>query len=74
MCRAMAIRTVVIEFETCRRAECLPRSRVSNAPHAVAEESHNVVQYSTMDAGDHFPFYEAPDALIDEIQTFSLLL
>ena len=43
-------------------------------PRAVAEKSHNVVHYSTMGAGGHFPFYEAPDALIDEIRTFSRLL
>ena len=43
-------------------------------PRAVAETSHNVVHYSTMDAGGHFPFYERPDALIDELRTFSRLL
>jgi pimeloyl-ACP methyl ester carboxylesterase len=43
-------------------------------PRAVAEKSHNVVHYSTMGAGGHFPFYEAPDALIEEIRTFSRLL
>ena len=40
-------------------------------PRAVAEKSHNVVHYATMGAGGHFPFYEAPDALIDEIRTFA---
>ncbi len=43
-------------------------------PRAVAEKSHDVVHYATMAAGGHFPFYEAPDALIDEIRTFSRLL
>ncbi len=43
-------------------------------PRAVADKSHNVVRYATMDAGGHFPFYEAPDALIDEIRAFSRLL
>jgi pimeloyl-ACP methyl ester carboxylesterase len=43
-------------------------------PRAVAERSHNIVHYSTMAVGGHFPFYEAPDALIDEIRIFSRLL
>ncbi len=39
-------------------------------PRQVAERSHNVVQYSAMPFGGHFPFYEAPDLLIDDLRNF----
>jgi len=40
-------------------------------PRAVAERSHNVVHYTEMPRGGHYPFYEAPDLLIDDIRRFS---
>lgn len=39
-------------------------------PRAVAERSHNVVQYTEMTFGGHYPFYEAPDLLIDDLRRF----
>lgn len=39
-------------------------------PRAMAEKSHNVVRYTTMPEGGHFPFYEAPDLLIDDLRAF----
>ena len=43
-------------------------------PRAVAEKSHHVVHYSRMKSGGHFPFFEEPDALVDELRSFSRLL
>jgi len=40
-------------------------------PRAVAELSHNVVLYTEMDDGGHFPFYEAPEALLQNLFAFS---
>ena len=40
-------------------------------PRAVAEKSHHVVHYSKMASGGHFPFYEQPDALVEELRSFS---
>jgi pimeloyl-ACP methyl ester carboxylesterase len=42
-------------------------------PRDVAERSHNVVQYSEMAHGGHFPFYEAPDLLVDDLRIFRRL-
>ena len=39
-------------------------------PRAVAERSHNVVHYTEMPFGGHYPFYEAPDLLIDDLRLF----
>ncbi len=39
-------------------------------PRTVAERSHNVVQYTEMPFGGHYPFYEAPDLLIDDLRRF----
>ncbi len=39
-------------------------------PRAVAERSHNVVQYTEMPFGGHYPFYEAPDLLIADLRQF----
>ena len=39
-------------------------------PLAIAERSHNVVQYTEMTFGGHYPFYEAPDLLIDDLRRF----
>ena len=39
-------------------------------PRAVAERSHNVVRYSEMPRGGHFPFYEAPELLIGDLRSF----
>ena len=40
----------------------------------VAERSHNVVRYTEMPRGGHFPFYEAPDLLIDDLRAFRALV
>jgi pimeloyl-ACP methyl ester carboxylesterase len=36
----------------------------------IAQRSHDVVQYTEMPFGGHFPFYEAPDLLIDDLRKF----
>ena len=36
----------------------------------IAQRSHDVVQYTEMAWGGHFPFYEAPDLLIDDLRQF----
>ena len=43
-------------------------------PRQVAERSHNVVQYTEMPFGGHFPFYEAPDLLIKDLRDFRKLV
>lgn len=43
-------------------------------PRAVAEKSHQVVYYSSLAQGGHFPFYEVPDVLVDELRAFARLL
>jgi len=43
-------------------------------PREVAEKSHFVVRYSTMTRGGHFPFYEVPEVLVEELRAFSRLL
>ena len=40
-------------------------------PRAVAEKSHRVVRYTVMPRGGHFPFYEAPDLLVDDLRQFA---
>jgi pimeloyl-ACP methyl ester carboxylesterase len=40
-------------------------------PRAIAENSHNVIRYTEMPRGGHFPFYEAPDLLVDDLTQFS---
>jgi pimeloyl-ACP methyl ester carboxylesterase len=40
-------------------------------PREVAIRSHNVVQYTEMPRGGHFPFYEQPDLLVDDLRWFS---
>lgn len=39
-------------------------------PRDIALRSHNVVQYTDMAFGGHFPFYEAPDLLIEDLRKF----
>ena len=39
-------------------------------PWQIAQRSHDVVQYTEMARGGHFPFYEAPDLLIDDLRQF----
>ena len=39
-------------------------------PREVAQKSHQVVHYTDMPRGGHFPFYEAPDLLIEDIRAF----
>jgi pimeloyl-ACP methyl ester carboxylesterase len=39
-------------------------------PRQVAQRSHNVVHYTEMPFGGHFPFYEAPELLIEDIRQF----
>ena len=36
----------------------------------IAKRSHNVIQYTEMKFGGHFPFYEAPELLIDDLRKF----
>ncbi len=43
-------------------------------PRQVAQRSHNVVQYTVMPSGGHFPFYEAPDLLIKDMRDFRKLV
>jgi len=43
-------------------------------PRAVAEKSHQVVYYSSLAQGGHFPFYEVPNVLVDELRAFARLL
>ena len=43
-------------------------------PRAVAERTHNVVRYTEMSHGGHFPFYEAPELLIRDLQKFAQTL
>ena len=43
-------------------------------PRQVAQRSHNVVQYTEMPFGGHFPFYEAPDLLIKDLRNFRKLV
>ena len=43
-------------------------------PRQVAQRSHNVVQYTKMPSGGHFPFYEAPDLLIKDLRDFRKLV
>lgn len=43
-------------------------------PRAVAERTHNVVRYTEMPHGGHFPFYEAPELLIRDLQSFARTL
>ncbi|MBW0445118.1 epoxide hydrolase [bacterium M00.F.Ca.ET.228.01.1.1] len=40
-------------------------------PREVASLSHSVVRYTTMPTGGHFPFYEDPDALTDDLRDFA---
>lgn len=40
----------------------------------MAEKSHNVVRYVDMPRGGHFPFYEAPDLLVEDLRSFLLQL
>ena len=39
-------------------------------PRAVAQRSHDIVHYTEMAFGGHYPFYEAPDLLIDDLRGF----
>ncbi len=39
-------------------------------PRQIAQRSHDVVQYTEMAFGGHFPFYEAPDLLINDLRKF----
>jgi pimeloyl-ACP methyl ester carboxylesterase len=39
-------------------------------PRAMAEKSHNVVRYTVMAGGGHYPFYEAPHLLVDDLRAF----
>ena len=39
-------------------------------PRQVAQRSHDVVQYTEMAWGGHFPFYEAPDLLVEDLRNF----
>lgn len=34
------------------------------------ERSHDVVQYTQMPRGGHFPFYEEPDLLVEDLFAF----
>ena len=43
-------------------------------PRQVAQRSHNVVRYTEMPRGGHFPFYEAPDLLINDLRAFRKLV
>ncbi|MGY6178833.1 epoxide hydrolase family protein [Paraburkholderia strydomiana] len=43
-------------------------------PREVASLSHSVVRYTTMPTGGHFPFYEDPDALIEDLRGFTRAL
>jgi pimeloyl-ACP methyl ester carboxylesterase len=43
-------------------------------PQEVAEKSHRVVYYSKPASGGHFPFYEVPDELVNELRCFSRLV
>lgn len=43
-------------------------------PRAVTEKSHHVVRYVDMPRGGHFPFYETPDLLVDDLRGFLLQL
>ena len=43
-------------------------------PRQVAQQSHNVVQYTEMPFGGHFPFYEAPNLLIKDLRDFRRLV
>ena len=43
-------------------------------PRQLARRSHNVVQYTEMSFGGHFPFYEAPDLLIEDLRNFRKLV
>lgn len=40
-------------------------------PREVASLSHSVVRYTTMPTGGHFPFYEDPGALVDDLRDFA---
>ena len=42
-------------------------------PREVAQRSHNVVRYSELPRGGHFPFYEAPDLLMKDLRGFRRL-
>ena len=39
-------------------------------PRAVAEKSHHVVRYEELPRGGHFPFYEAPELLVEDLRAF----
>ena len=39
-------------------------------PRRIAQQSHNVVHYTEMGEGGHYPFYEAPDLLVDDLRNF----
>jgi pimeloyl-ACP methyl ester carboxylesterase len=39
-------------------------------PLDISQKSHNVVQYTEMPRGGHFPLYEAPDLLIGDLRRF----
>ncbi len=39
-------------------------------PRDMAERSHNIMQYSIMPRGGHFPFYEEPSLLLDDLRKF----
>lgn len=40
-------------------------------PREIAEKSHNVVHYTVMPRGGHFPFYEVPELLVDDLRKFA---
>ncbi len=40
-------------------------------PREVAAKAHNVVRYTAMPRGGHFPFYEEPELLLDDLRAFS---
>ena len=42
-------------------------------PREVAQRSHEVVQYSEMPRGGHFPFFEAPELLVNDLRVFRRL-
>lgn len=39
-------------------------------PRQIAQRSHDVVQYTDMLSGGHFPFYEVPDLLVNDLREF----
>lgn len=43
-------------------------------PRELVARSHDVIRYTPMARGGHFPFYEAPDLLIDDLRAFARTL